>query len=57
VRTFIPGRNFLNSISQLRMTEVGTIIRCCPQIPLSQARWARREMVWIVFLFCQLKPS
>ncbi len=42
------GLHFLSSSSQLSMTEVGTIMRCGPQLPFSHARWARRAIVWIV---------
>ncbi|KYQ47422.1 hypothetical protein ALC60_13543, partial [Trachymyrmex zeteki] len=43
-----PGHHFLHSISQLSITEVGTIIRCGPQFPFSQARCANNAIVCIV---------
>ncbi|KAH3671861.1 hypothetical protein OGAPHI_000047 [Ogataea philodendri] len=47
--TLNPGANRLNSISQFNITEVGTTIRCGPQMFFSHARYEIREMVWIVF--------
>lgn len=44
----MAGHHFLNSISQLIIIVVGTIIKCGPQIPFSQARWAIVAIVWMV---------
>lgn len=45
VSTFKLGHHLLNSISQLIIIVVGTIIRWGPQIPLSQAKDASSEIV------------
>ena len=43
------GRNFLNSISQFIMTDVGTIIKCGPQICFFIAKYAKKAIACIVF--------
>lgn len=48
VKTFKLGHQRLNSISQLIIIVVGTMIRWGPQIPLSQANEANKEIVWMV---------
>ena len=45
VNSLNAGAHFLNSTSQLSITEVGTTMRCGPQMPHSHARYARSEMV------------
>ena len=42
------GHHFLNSISQLTIIVVGTIIKCGPQFPLFIAKYANNAIVWIV---------
>ena len=45
VSSLNAGAHFLNSTSQLSITDVGTTIRCGPQIPRSHAKYASKEIV------------
>ena len=42
------GHHFLNSISQLTIIVVGTMIKCGPQFPLFIAKYANNAIVWIL---------